>query len=170
MKNFITIGRSSDCDIILPPDTKISRIHARLSLVGGQYVYEDLGKNSSTLNGRYLNGQKVPVAPGAEILVAGRVPLPWGQIYQLLPVSRHCAYEEETNVGPSPYPYHQPSGEPYADSSSLGIGWCILAVLIPLAGWIMYFAWRDKTPKRASQVCTLAWVGFAINVIGLLFV
>ena len=71
MKPSITIGRSSHCDIIVPDD-RVSREHARISLVGGEYVYEDLSKNGSVIGGRVIHG-RATVAPGAEILLAGRV-------------------------------------------------------------------------------------------------
>ena len=48
---------------------------------------------------------------------------------------------------------------------NIGIGYGILAFLIPIAGWIMYFVWKDSTPHRASQANTLAWIGFTLNLI-----
>ena len=48
---------------------------------------------------------------------------------------------------------------------NIGIGYGILAFLIPIAGWIMYFVWKDSTPHRASQANTLAWIGFILNLI-----
>lgn len=159
----ITIGRSSECDIILPPDPKVSRIHARISVVGGKYLYEDLGKNGSVMNGYWLNGKRVSVAAGTPIMIAGKIPLPWGQIYQMLPIGGVKPYENTTDIhvgGNYPsVPHYQNPSEP-----SLGIGWGILSFLIPLAGWIMYFIWKDETPQRAKQACTLAWCGFGLNL------
>lgn len=45
------------------------------------------------------------------------------------------------------------------------IGWCILSFLIPLVGWILYFSWRRTKPRKASAVCTWAWIGFAVNLV-----
>lgn len=164
----ITIGRSSDCDIILPPDPKVSRIHAKVSVVGGKYLYEDLGKNGSVMNGQWLNGKSVSIAPGTPIMIAGKIPLPWGQIYQMLPLSGVKPYEKSTEIhGVGRHQMrssYSNSSEGYAEPS-LGIGWGILAFLIPLAGWIMYFVWKDQTPKRAQQACTLAWCGFGLNLL-----
>lgn len=44
-------------------------------------------------------------------------------------------------------------------------GWCVLALLFPLVGWILYFCWRRTKPRKASAVCTWAWIGFVINII-----
>jgi len=160
MKSTITIGRSSSCDIIIPHE-KVSREHARVSIVGGQYVYEDVGKNGSVIGGRIIHGQKVTVAAGTEILLAGKVPLPWAQIYSMLPLQGVRPFEGATN-------YNHPAGSPnnvHIEEDSISAGWGILAFLIPLAGWIMYFVWKDESPHKASQASTIAWIGFAINVI-----
>lgn len=71
MKSTITIGRSSHCDIIIP-HASISREHARISLNGGRYIYENIGRNGSVLGGRIIYNEKIVVAPGAEILLAGK--------------------------------------------------------------------------------------------------
>lgn len=160
MKSTITIGRSSRCDIIIPHD-KVSREHARISVVGGQYVYEDVGKNGSVIGGRFVHGRKVSIAAGTEILLAGKVPLPWAQVYSMLPLKGVRPFERETS-------FNQHSGGQelvYVKEESIGVGWGILAFLMPLAGWIMYFAWRDEYPHKASQANTIAWISFAINVL-----
>lgn len=67
-KKAITIGHDPDCDLVLPEeDTSISRQHARISLVGGQFILEDL----DSANGTFVNGQQVSkkwqLGDGAEI-------------------------------------------------------------------------------------------------------
>lgn len=163
MKSSITIGRSSHCDIIISNEN-VSREHARISIVGGTYVYEDLGKNGSVIGGRVVKGQRLAVAAGADILLAGKVPLPWAQIYAMLPLKGVRPYDTDTYCEPTPIQ----GGSAYVKEDSLGIGWGIFAFLIPLAGWIMYFVWKDETPRRASQACTVAWVGFVLNIISTL--
>ncbi len=164
MKSVVTIGRSSHCDIIIPDDS-ISREHARISVVGSTYVYEDCGKNGSYIGGRFIYGERITVAAGTEILLAGKYPLPWAKVYTLLPLKGSSVSGGETHVvggmqhSVREYP---PVSQP---EESLGVGYGILAFLIPLAGWIMYFCWKDKTPKRASQAATLAWIGFGINLL-----
>lgn len=162
MKSIITIGRSSHCDIIIPHDS-VSREHARIGVAGNKYVYEDVGKNGSVIGGRVIRGEKIIIAPGAEILLAGKVPLPWAQIYAMLPLHGVKPYDNETHYEPMS---QTPSREYiYVKEDNIGIGYGILAFLIPLAGWIMYFVWKDETPHRASQASTIAWIGFILNLI-----
>ncbi len=72
-----TIGRASDCDIVLPK-RQVSRYHAQIERLGfengsenGGYVLHDLGSK----NGTYVNGQEVhdkphPLKDGDEIQIA----------------------------------------------------------------------------------------------------
>ena len=41
----------------------------------------------------------------------------------------------------------------------------IISVLIPLVGWILWFAQKETKPQSAKMYSTLAWIGFAINII-----
>ena len=161
MKSTITIGRSSHCDIIIPNDS-VSREHARVSIVGGNYVYEDVGKNGSVIGGRVIHGQRVTIAAGTDVLLAGKVPLPWAQIYSMIPLKGVRPYENETHY--EPVQNNSPQYV-YVTDESIGVGYGILAFLIPIAGWIMYFIWKDDSPKKASQANTIAWISFAINII-----
>lgn len=165
MKSTITIGRSSHCDIIIP-HASISREHARISLNGGRYIYENIGRNGSVLGGRIIYNEKIVVAPGAEILLAGKIPLPWSQVYAMLPMHGVQPYDNETRYDPiqSQVIVQVPPIQQYKEDN-IGIGYGILAFLIPIAGWIMYFVWKDSTPHRASQANTLAWIGFILNLI-----
>jgi hypothetical protein len=51
----LTVGRASDCDLVLAQDNFVSAHHARLSRNGGGYWVEDLGSTNGTL----LNGRRV---------------------------------------------------------------------------------------------------------------
>lgn len=72
----VTIGRSEECEIHLL-DRQVSRMHARITWTGEDYVLEDLGSK----NGTHLNGQDVQgAAPeilhdGDEIQIALRFKL-----------------------------------------------------------------------------------------------
>lgn len=81
----ITIGRSSKCDIVVPYEG-VSRIHAEISITGNQYIFKDLSTNGSSLGGRMIHNERLAVSPGAEILLANRIPLPWAQVYAQLPL------------------------------------------------------------------------------------
>jgi hypothetical protein len=69
-RSQVTLGRGSDCDVVLP-ERQISRYHARIERDDGGYVLHDLGSK----NGTYVNGQEVGDRPyrlkdGDEIQIA----------------------------------------------------------------------------------------------------
>lgn len=155
----ITIGRV-DCDIIIS-DSNISRKHATISLVNGQYVYNDISKNGTTINGRVYQNEKVVITPGTPIYLANKVPLPWSQILMLLPNSpvkvqgHHNPYEYETVVGQVPVKQEE----------SIGAGWGILSFLFPIIGFILYFVWKDTANYKAKQAANIAWISIAISFV-----
>lgn len=173
----ITVGRSSQCDIILN-DGNISRIHAEIICNNGQYVYSDISRNGSNIGGRIVMNQKVVLAPGTPVLLANRVPLPWDLVYTLLPLSGVRADAGETNYGgcvPPPPPAYAPVAPPppppapgnYYSSrkDELAIGWGIGSFIFPLLGLILYFAWKGETPRRARQALNWGIAGFATQFI-----
>ena len=141
----ITIGRV-DCDIIIS-DSSISRKHATISLVNGQYVYNDISKNGTTINGSVYQNEKVVISPGTPIYLANKVPLPWAQILMLLPNSpvkvqgHHNPYEYETVVGQ----------DSVKQEESIGAGWGILSFLFPIIGFILYFVWNDTSTIKQNK-------------------
>lgn len=52
----LTIGRGSGCDLRLPWDEKVSRVHAQLDRVGQHWTVVDDGLSR---NGTFLNGERV---------------------------------------------------------------------------------------------------------------
>ncbi|MCA9580401.1 MAG: FHA domain-containing protein, partial [Myxococcales bacterium] len=73
-KNYVVVGRSSDCDVVLTHPS-VSFRHARLSWSGDQVVVEDLG----SANGVYVLGARIrraSVRPGDEVFL-GDCALPW---------------------------------------------------------------------------------------------
>lgn len=73
-KPQVLIGRSPECDIILP-DRQVSRRHARVFRVGDVYYVEDLGsKNGTWVNGELLTGPR-QLEDGDEIQIALRYKL-----------------------------------------------------------------------------------------------
>jgi hypothetical protein len=59
------IGRREDCDVVLPYDSQISRNHARLYRVNGDWHVQDLGSK----NGTYVGKQRIETSP----LVVGQM-------------------------------------------------------------------------------------------------
>jgi pSer/pThr/pTyr-binding forkhead associated (FHA) protein len=59
-KASLTIGRSTGCDVQLPWDERVSRVHAGLDLVGPDWTLVDdgLSRNGTFLNGERLNGRR----------------------------------------------------------------------------------------------------------------
>ncbi len=57
--NEVTIGRAPGCTISIPDDTFVSQLHARVFVVNGQVLVEDLGST----NGTYVNTRRVTGAP-----------------------------------------------------------------------------------------------------------
>ncbi len=45
------IGREKRCDLIIP-DPSVSRLHAEISFKGGHYLWRDLGRHATRVNGR----------------------------------------------------------------------------------------------------------------------
>ncbi len=175
----ITIGRSSQCDIILS-DASISRVHAEIYLNNGQYIYADKSSNGSNIGGQIIINKKVVIAPGTLVLLSNRIPLPWDKVYSLLSTSSYRVNEVQTVkrvnqqiAGGQPNlqleSYEDKINEVYLPykADKLEIGWGILAFIIPIAGWIMYFAWKDETPNRAGIAGLIGTVAFVINIIAL---
>lgn len=165
----INIGRGNDCEIIITND-KISRHHAKISILNGQYLYHDVSKNGSNIGGQIIMNQKILIAPGTSILLANKVSLPWGEVYRLLPIKGQRFNIEETNIQTTNTDVPkvmQPIQIKMADElkDELGFGWGILAFVIPLAGWIMYFFWKDKTPNKANGAGLIGTISFIINII-----
>jgi pSer/pThr/pTyr-binding forkhead associated (FHA) protein len=52
----LTIGRRATCDIALPWDTEVSRVHAEIERVGDDWVVLDDGLSR---NGTFVNGERV---------------------------------------------------------------------------------------------------------------
>lgn len=165
----ITIGRI-DCDIIVS-DPNISRRHATITLVDGQYVYQDTSKNGTTINGRVYQNEKVVVSPGTPIFLSNKVPLPWSQILMLLPDSPLRAQgprpHAQSNAAETQAHYNVGGYQRAAtyEEESIGVGLGILSFLIPLLGFIFYFVWKDTEEKKAKQAANIAWIRIAIDFV-----
>jgi pSer/pThr/pTyr-binding forkhead associated (FHA) protein len=66
----MTIGRSVDCDIVLPK-RQVSRYHATIERDNGGYLLRDLGsKNGTYVNGQQVRGEPYRLKDGDEIQIA----------------------------------------------------------------------------------------------------
>lgn len=148
----ITIGKLN-CDIVIQ-DAYISRKHAEISLVDGQYVYRDLSKNGTTINGKVYHNEKIVIAPGTPVYLANKVPLPWPQVLMLLP---------NTPVRVSDGSGTETVIQTVTAEESIGVGWGILSFLFPIIGFILYFVWKDTENHKAKQAANIAWISIAIS-------
>lgn len=179
----ITIGRSKECDVVVTGDPTVSGVHCRISRVGGKYVFENLGRNGSTLNGSMLTGATV-IAANAPVMIGSRTQLPWVIIQRLLPLGPVQAQAQAPRPRPVPKPqpptvpspqpvvYQQPAyEEPVYEEEyrnpddTCNFGWWILAFFFPLVGFILFFVWKSSKPNRARKCCLIpAIISVAINV------
>ena len=69
-QDSVTIGRGSDCEIVLP-ERQVSRHHLRIERDDRGYVLRDLGsKNGTSVNGKEVSSKPVRLSDGDEIQVA----------------------------------------------------------------------------------------------------
>jgi hypothetical protein len=69
----MTIGRAPGCAVVLPDDTFVSQLHARVFFRGDGYWVEDLGSTNGTLlNGRRVMGS-LPLQRGDRLQVGKTV-------------------------------------------------------------------------------------------------
>ncbi len=43
--------------------------------------------------------------------------------------------------------------------------WVLPGLFVPIAGWILYFVWKDKKPKTAKVANIGAWIGFVSGIL-----
>jgi len=68
-KGEIVVGREAECDIVLP-DRQVSRRHAVIRQIAGEYIIQDCqSKNGTYINGRQCEGECV-LQDGDEIQIA----------------------------------------------------------------------------------------------------
>ncbi len=95
----ITVGRDRSCDIILE-NPRVSRFHARISIVNGSYLYEDTSTNGTLINGTLVKSRSVNVRPGDNILLASADALPWAKVQSCLPLNVNFGQTQSYNPQP----------------------------------------------------------------------
>ena len=150
----ITIGREN-CDIVIS-DGCVSRKHATISLVNGQYVYTDTSKNGTTINGKIYQNERIVIAPGTPVYLSNKIPLPWAQILMLLP-------NQSVEIQAAHNGFNGGGNNPVIEDESIGIGWGVFSFLFPVVGFILYFVWKDTSYCKAKQASNIAWISIAIS-------
>jgi pSer/pThr/pTyr-binding forkhead associated (FHA) protein len=71
----VTIGRRSSCDVPLPWDDLVSRLHAQLMRLGSEWVLcdEGLSHNGTFVNGEHVQGRRRLVA--GDVITIGGTPI-----------------------------------------------------------------------------------------------
>ena len=77
----ITVGRSSSCDIYVSENyDDISRYHAVISNEDNHFIFEDVSKNGSYINGHKVHRSKYFVKHNDKIMLGKSYTLSWGEI------------------------------------------------------------------------------------------
>jgi hypothetical protein len=95
----VTIGRRPTCDVPLPWDEEVSRLHAQLIRLGADWVLcdEGLSHNGTYVNGEHVRGRRRLVA--GDVLTVGSTPIAL------------CAPDGPSTAKPT----RRPGGEPIAE-------------------------------------------------------
>lgn len=130
-------------------------------------LLDDILVTEESMNGQWLPASKFDFDDMVRKESGGLNPQPkpsTGYINSDGTVTNPNGWQPITPQVPS-QPYQPVATPSTSEDNSTPVGWCILSFLIPLVGWILYFSWRHTKPKKASAVCTWAWIGFIVNII-----
>lgn len=84
--NIITIGRSSDCQIVVGHEyDSVSNNHALIEYVDGCFWLVDMSTNGTVVNQEKVHNRKIQVFHGDTILLAGIYKLDWECILKFFP-------------------------------------------------------------------------------------
>ena len=50
------------------------------------------------------------------------------------------------------------------EDEKAGCGWICLSFFFPFIGFILWLAWKNHQPTKASTVCTTAWIGISMTL------
>lgn len=175
----ISVGREN-CDITLyDPNNKVSRHHADIEMValpggGFSYIFSDCSANGTTIDGRKIHHDSCTIEATAStaagfpriwLAADPRYTLDWNEVRRLLAEKYGEMQSGDTPLPPPPPPTPAPSPPPAPAGDTLGIGWKILCFLVPIVGWVLYYQWKEQTPRRAREACVCAWIGFAAGIV-----
>lgn len=114
-----TIGRSPENQLSLPDDPALSRVHAKIRCVDGQYYFEDTSTNGSLnlLDGSTVHRSSIPVTDGLRIRL-GQYVLGFA-IHIEDPAIPPITQDDRLSDHPSPLP-SSPASQDVLKTSSLG--------------------------------------------------
>ncbi len=174
-KSSLEIGRSSDCEIQLP-DSAVSRRHARIVRVDGEYFVEDLGGRSGvhvnkekTRRAQLHDLDKIFIPPfQLDFLAEEWQPEPEQAVVEVKDVSKEYALGKQTVVGLKDISLTVARGEFLALAGPSGSGKSTLLNLIgcidsPTAGTIR-IGGEDVAGKTADELADLR-----LNTLGFVF-
>lgn len=175
----VTVGRGSSCDIVINNEyvsTNHLTINYKEDFASGPVLeFIDHSRNGTGINGRYVHNssESVPfdVQMGASaaptVMLAGReeAMLNMQDVLSLL----GCTQKNKA-VTTGPVDKVTSVKNPPTEVESASVGICILSLLFPIVGWILWAQWHLGKPSAARTVAILAWTGFAINVVSLILI
>lgn len=185
----ITVGKLPDNDICINSEY-VSRRHLvirglELPQTGGSVRYAieitDNSTNGTGVDGRPLRHNSMIIDYNGtvnlpEVLLAARseCPLNWGEVISKLkgrgwlpsPFAQNSS-NSSTSPGGSLDVIDNSQKVPPVPSQdeSLNPLLCILCLLAPVVGFVLWGVWRDEHPKKSSQAAAWAWGGVGLNVI-----
>ena len=152
----ITIGRDKENDIRIDSRYRdVSRKHLIIRGCNGFIEIEDISTRGTGINGHHLHKGKQRVDLNSvdllpEVSLAGVFELNWGDVFEKLKAKGWIVDKPQPD-----------------DEENIGVGWAIICFLIPLIGWMLWGAWKEDHPQKASQAAKWAWAGLAVNIIEL---
>lgn len=92
-KDTLTIGRNTECDIVVGPEwNAVSGRHATIFVKGGVFYFTDHSTNGSIVGGRKVHKETVRITQGEKILLSGVCPVDWTAVTpRLMPTPAHPA-------------------------------------------------------------------------------
>lgn len=162
--DIITVGRDSNCDIVVhDPAEKVSRRHMEISWKsepeGVRYIFYDRSTNGSMVNEKYIKNDSCSVfvkegkngeVQSPVVILAGTVILDWADVCRV----RMERQNDVSSTASSP-----------ATADRLSFWYGLLAIICPVAGWILYMQWKYEFPKKACLANKLAWISFIVGLI-----
>lgn len=170
----ITIGRQTNCNIVIS-DPRVSQYHAEIGVSGSNYTLTDHSTNGTIVGGTKIQDETVNIAPDTPVMFAGVAPLDWNRVKTLLPLSStpNQGSWGQKNSWEQPQPQPQGSwgqkdswGRPLNQSDeNISVGMAILCFFFGIVGIVLFFSWKDATPRKAKQALLIGIASITLQLI-----